>query len=266
MEINRAGGTAWRETLRPGCLPWGWNSSLHHHGHVKAPLHKTLWGVFSSRIAFLLGQDFCSRLVSAEHPLNQILISKDYYNNSKNHPLTVRALEREHKGLENAMCTCWQHSSRLLRVSAHQTTSRNVSILCWRLCCVAEEEWQSVDVMARWDFRQIKIQIHNHSGSAWCLQGGGRGIVRNCPFGVVTRAGSSLWFPELFGMVEVKTTCADRELGESVHTFIIYKIAVQRQIAWNPLKGEIPAPSGSCLAQAFSTGRKGRGKKNHFHF
>lgn len=78
-------------------------------------------------------------------------------------------------------------------------------------------------------------------------------------------AGGTLWFPELFGMVEVKTTCADRELGESLQTFIIYKIAVQRQIAWNPLKGEIPAPSGSCLAQAFSRGRKGRGK-NHFHF
>lgn len=75
-------------------------------------------------------------------------------------------------------------------------------------------------------------------------------------------AGSTLWFPELFRILEVKTTCTDRELGESVQTFIIYKIAVQRQIAWNPLKGEIPAPSGSCLAQAFSTGRKGRGKKS----
>lgn len=46
-----------------------------------------------------------------------------------------------------------------------------------------------------------------------------------------------------------------------MQTFIIYKIAVQRQIAWNALKGEIPAPSGSRLAQAFSTDTKG-GKKS----
>lgn len=90
--------------------------------------------------------------------------------------------------------------------------------------------------------------------------------MRNCPFGVLTEAGSTPWFPELFGRVEVKTTCADRRLGESVQTFIIYKIAVQRQIAWNPLKGEIPALSGSRLAQAFSTGRKGRGKKKKITF
>lgn len=82
----------------------GWNSSLHHHGHFKAPaLHKTLLGAFKSRIAFLLGEDFSSRPVSVEHPLNQILISEDYYNNSKNHRLTARALEREHKGFENAL-------------------------------------------------------------------------------------------------------------------------------------------------------------------
>jgi len=49
-----------------------------------------------------------------------------------------------------------------------------------------------------------------------------------------------------------------------VQTFIIYKIAVQRQIAWNPLTGEIPAPSGSRLAQAFSTDRKERKKKITF--
>lgn len=63
----------------------------------------------------------------------------------------------------------------------------------------------------------------------------------------------------------MKTTCAAWELGKSVQTFIIYKLAVQRQIAWNPLKGEIPAPSGSCLAQAFSTDTK-RGKKTPLSF
>lgn len=58
--------------------------------------------------------------------------------------------------------------------------------------------------------------------------------------------GNALQPLDLFWLVGMKTTCTASELGKSVQAFIIR--AVQRQTAWNPLTGEVPAPSGSCLA------------------
>lgn len=189
-------------------------------------LHKSLSGAFNSRTAFLLGEDFSSRPVSLEHPLNQILISEREHNNSKNHPLTV-SLGGEHKGLANVLRsrTCAPGlESRLLATTLQALENispsdhEKTSCFCKRAQPPRWPCWQH-RATGRGNSRAWLGLLHgilNKDTHKSATVGGlrdacdeeGRGNVRNCPFHVVTEDRNVLLLPDLFGTVEMKTTCA----------------------------------------------------------
>lgn len=144
---------------------------------------------------------------------------------------------------EHEETSCWCRRARL-SVNAHAVHRRRNSTV--PLCLL--------DGI----LNKRKTQIHGHRWSLWSTQRGGR------RWGIASFTRSWGWerpaASSFFGLVEMKTTCTAWELGKSVQTFMIYKLAVQRQTAWNPLRGEIPAPFGSRLAEAFSTDTKRRKK------